>query len=360
MTFTYNDQGIRTSKSYSDSSSTYTITYTLLGSQVIYETNGTYGIYYSYDAYGNIISFYYDDNLSTAGDGSEYFYIRNLQGDVSIILDSTGEVIVHYHYDAYGNILDTTFERLGYEEIFDINPYTYRGYRIDSETGYYYLQSRYYDSVIGRFISIDSLLIASTDAIRNHQFVYSLNNPVMYVDPNGTDAILIVRYDRYGVPILGHALLLIQVGDTWHFTEFIGKFPFPWTAKVTLRDYDPKKLDKALQDTSKYQRIYIKGDFTESYNLAKQYYDNASYPGFNLFNNNCLHYALTLLRVGTFNRQYVQSFITSQYNYESYIIPATYIQKLQETIYKEVLPLINQRIINVMRYHTDGSLYLVR
>ena len=169
---------------------------------------------------------------------------------------------------------------------------------------------------------------------------------------------MIVRYD-VGAPLVGHALLLIQVGDKWHFIEFIGGFKKS-SASVTLRDYNPKNLDKALRDTSKYQRIYIKGDFTESYNLAKQYYDNASYPGYNLFNNNCLHYALTLLRVGTFNRQYVQSFITSQYNYESHIIPATYIQKLQETIYNEVLPLINQRIINVMRYHTDGSLFLVR
>ena len=119
------------------------------------------------------------------GDGSEYFYIRNLQGDVSIILDSTGEVIVQYHYDAYGNILDTTFVGLGYEEIFDINPDTYRGYRMDSETGYYYLQSRYYDSVIGRFINIDGTFGSIGEALESNLFIYGLNNPVINTDHSG-------------------------------------------------------------------------------------------------------------------------------------------------------------------------------
>lgn len=376
MTFTYNDQGIRTSKSYSDSSSSYTITYTLLGSQVIYETNGTYGIYYSYDAYGNIISFYYDDNLSTVGDGSEYFYIRNLQGDVSIILDSSGEVIVHYHYDAYGNILDTTFVRLGYEEIFDINPYTYRGYRMDSETGYYYLQSRYYDSVIGRFISIDSLLIASTDAIRNHQFVYSLNNPVMYVDPNGTDAILIVRYD-VGPPILGHVLLLIQVGDKWYFTEFIGQGLDKSTASVTVRPYDPDNLDEGLVGTFKIS-VYIKGDFTRSLARANVYKSNQSYPGYNLLWNNCLDYVIDLLLVGNPSNLLLTTYLSNKQSMFNPLasplsinVPTLFALDLQRFIVlydylggptrlpHKTLP-YRQRIIHAMLYHTDGSLFLVR
>jgi RHS repeat-associated protein len=182
LSFTYNDQGYRTSKTYVSSIENYTIEYTLLGSQVIYETDGSYGIYFSYDTYGNIISFNYDDDVATVGDGDEYFYLRNLQGDIYAILDSTGQVVIRYVYDAYGNILDETFVATGYQYLFDANPYTYRGYRFDRETGLFYLQSRYFDSFMGRFISVDEPGLV---VLGENIFSYCTNNPITNVDPSG-------------------------------------------------------------------------------------------------------------------------------------------------------------------------------
>lgn len=66
-----------------------------------------YGIFYTYDETGTLVSFNYDSNVATSGDGDEYFYLRNLQGDITSIVDSTGTIVVEYTYDAYGNILDT-------------------------------------------------------------------------------------------------------------------------------------------------------------------------------------------------------------------------------------------------------------
>ena len=70
------------------------------------------------------------------------------------ILDSTGATVVKYVYDAWGNhdVLDYTDFGLG-----ELNPIRYRSYYYDTETGLYYLQSRYYDPEVGRFISMDDI-----------------------------------------------------------------------------------------------------------------------------------------------------------------------------------------------------------
>ncbi|MDX9808269.1 MAG: RHS repeat-associated core domain-containing protein, partial [Acholeplasma sp.] len=140
LTFKYNDQGIRTQKVH-NSGSLITTNYVLDGDKVLVETrsNGI-TIYYTYDVDGSLLSMNYN--------GTEYFYITNLQGDVIELRDMSGYVVVEYKYDAWGNIVYQFGGTLA-----DINPYRYRGYRFDVETGYYYLQSRYYNPQIGRFIS---------------------------------------------------------------------------------------------------------------------------------------------------------------------------------------------------------------
>ncbi|MDY0139028.1 MAG: RHS repeat-associated core domain-containing protein, partial [Candidatus Izemoplasmatales bacterium] len=70
-------------------------------------------------------------------------------------------------------------------DIANINPYTYRGYRLDYETGYYYLQSRYYNPSIGRFVSSDGILGEVGNIKSNNMYAYCANNPIMYVDPRG-------------------------------------------------------------------------------------------------------------------------------------------------------------------------------
>ncbi len=79
-----------------------------------------------------------------------YYYVLNLQGDVVKLVTASGDVVANYEYDAWGNIL------LQSGEMASINPLRYRGYYYDTETGFYYLQSRYYDPVNRRFINADS------------------------------------------------------------------------------------------------------------------------------------------------------------------------------------------------------------
>ncbi|MCV2231780.1 DNRLRE domain-containing protein [Acholeplasma manati] len=172
LTFKYNDQGIRTQKIQSSCGGNITTNYVLDGDKVLVETrsNGI-TIYYTYDVDGSLLSMNYN--------GTEYFYITNLQGDVIELRDMSGNVVVKYKYDAWGNIVYQSPGTLA-----DINPYRYRGYRFDVETGYYYLQSRYYNPQIGRFISADGQV--NEGILGENMYAYTENNPVMNIDPEGT------------------------------------------------------------------------------------------------------------------------------------------------------------------------------
>jgi RHS repeat-associated protein len=191
LTFKYNDQGIRTQKISND---TITTNYILDGDRVLVE-NRSNGItlYFTYDVDGSLLSMNYN--------GNEYFYITNAQGDIIEMVNIYGNSVVKYKYDAWGNIISQTGGNLA-----DINPYRYRGYRYDVETGLYYLQSRYYDPTIGRFISADGL-IGEIGSLQTHNmYAYCVNNPVMMVDPNGNFAWLIFAAIILFTPVGGTAL----------------------------------------------------------------------------------------------------------------------------------------------------------
>ena len=107
--------------------------------------------------------------------GQKYVYRKNLQGDIVAILDECGCTRGTYEYDAWGNLLS----QVG-SEILNINPFRYRGYYYDAETGLYYPNSRYYDPEIGRFISPDRLENLDPGTINGlNLYVYSFANPVM-------------------------------------------------------------------------------------------------------------------------------------------------------------------------------------
>ena len=102
----------------------------------------------------NYIDFLYDESgvpYSFVYNGTQYYYLKNLQGDVTGIVNRNKELLVEYNYDAWGNILSITGSMAS--TIGDINPIRYRSYYYDTDTGFYYLQSRYYDPVIKRFIT---------------------------------------------------------------------------------------------------------------------------------------------------------------------------------------------------------------
>lgn len=111
-----------------------------------------------------------------------YYYVLNLQGDVVKLVTESGAVAASYEYDAWGKILSSSGSKA------EINPLRYRGYYYDTETGFYYLQSRYYDPVTHRFINADApeySEIAADSLDDTNLFAYCSNNPVMRTDENG-------------------------------------------------------------------------------------------------------------------------------------------------------------------------------
>ena len=113
--------------------------------------------------------------------------MKNLQGDVVQIRSIYGTVVVEYTYDAWGNVLSITgmyADTLGVN-----NPIRYRGYYQDFETGFYYLQSRYYDPAVRRFINADGYMSTGQGMLGNNMYAYCLNNPVNNVDSSGEFAL---------------------------------------------------------------------------------------------------------------------------------------------------------------------------
>lgn len=110
--------------------------------------------------------------------------MTNLQGDVTAILSQNGYVMVEYTYDAWGNLLTTTGSLAN--SLGRYNPLRYRGYVYDYETQLYYLQSRYYNPEIGRFINADNRISGvGGDVLGYNMFAYCMNNPVNLSDHAG-------------------------------------------------------------------------------------------------------------------------------------------------------------------------------
>ena len=137
--------------------------------------------------------------MSVNFSGTDYYYVANIQGDIMAILNTSGEPVVQYNYDAWGKLLSTTgtlADTLG-----EVNPLTYRGYVYDHDSGYYYLQSRYYDPEVGRFINADGLVTTGQGLLGNNMFVYCNNNPIILSDAQGTapwPTTVMIREGFYG------------------------------------------------------------------------------------------------------------------------------------------------------------------
>lgn len=120
-----------------------------------------------------------------------YYYRKDAQGNIIALLDNSGNTVVKYRYDAWGNHAVQDADGADITDVNHIgvlNPFRYRGYFYDVETGLYYLQTRYYDPESGRFITIDSTKFLDSFIINGlNLYAYSANNPVMNMDPFGTD-----------------------------------------------------------------------------------------------------------------------------------------------------------------------------
>ena len=181
--YEYNHEGLRIKKLRSD------------GSYILYEiVDGVYVGETRYTAAGAVslwMRYILDEGNNPVGISlwypgdvrwTDYHFVKNLQGDVlKVYKVSDGSLAASYTYDSWGNILSQS------GDLATLNPFRYRSYYYDTETWFYYLQSRYYDPAIGRFINADSYASTGQGLLGNNMFAYCLNNPPRYVDSQGQD-----------------------------------------------------------------------------------------------------------------------------------------------------------------------------
>lgn len=170
-TYTYNEDGIRTSKTVNGVKTTFLLD----GYNVIEQTDGTTTLHFFYDSNGEVIGFRYNEN--------DYFYVKNAMGDIIAITDSNKNIVAEYRYDPWGDILSISGDTV----IGELNPFRYRSYYYDNDIQMYYLQSRYYDAEVGRFINCDDVnYIGITELeLSYNPFAYCENNPSNYMDNSG-------------------------------------------------------------------------------------------------------------------------------------------------------------------------------
>ena len=178
---TYDANGIRTSKTVNGVKHTYV----LEGTNILKETWGDNELVPMYDNEENVCGIIYN--------GEPYCFRKNLQGDIISITNFLGQEVAKYSYDAWG--VCTILVDASDDHIASVNPYRYRGYYFDVETGLYYLQSRYYDPVIGRFVNGDDAECSAIESnpLYANLYCYCCNNPVNETDYNGKVITIILK-----------------------------------------------------------------------------------------------------------------------------------------------------------------------
>ena len=178
ITYKYNKNGIRISKTINNIETKYCIENSL----PIFEKTGNNILYYMYNDIDDLVGFKYNDIL--------YFYLKNINNDIIGIIDSNYNVVAKYTYDSWGLILSITDENdndISNDDnhIANINPFRYKSYYYDKETKLYYLGKRYYNPMWGRFLNADSYISTGIDILGYNMYLYANNNPINMIDSNG-------------------------------------------------------------------------------------------------------------------------------------------------------------------------------
>ena len=198
--------------------------------------------------------------------GVEYYYVRNGQNDIIGLIDGSGTQVVSYTYDSWGKPVVTDAEKNDANDTVKDgitgslantvgvkNPYRYRGYRYDTETGLYYLNSRYYNPEWGRFINADAIAGSTGELLSHNVFAYCKNNPVNMHDPNGTEAIALGIAGLLmtaAAVILGVSLMCITQPKPLEYPSFPGlSLPHLSSSKTKSKSKSKSKTE-AITNTS--------------------------------------------------------------------------------------------------------------
>ena len=299
--FTYDHNGMRIRKIVNG----VTTNYTLNGKNVVHMTQGSHDLHFFYDAQGKPGMVTYND--------VDYFYVYNLQGDVVALIDANGTQVVEYVYDAWGALIAKTGSMVA--TLGTVNPFRYRGYIYDEETGLYYLRSRYYNPVCKRFINADSLAGVCGRISSHNVFSYCCNTPILSSDFSGKDAYWITDTKNVGLGSMsmGHTSLLLEdeKGEWYYFywgpeyKPFMGKANPILEKIVIMRDVNGnislEDLNSVLQENAEQYRyggyydvatLFV-GDYSKSVMKAKEIV--RSEDKYDVLNYNCMQVSARIM-----------------------------------------------------------------
>ena len=177
--YTYNERGLRISKT---SSNGLNIKYLYDGDKLVSQQSSNESLDFLYDESGYLYGFIYNNS-------TRYYYVRDVLHNILGIVNESGSLVVKYAYNAYGVIQSITGSLAS--TIGVINPFRYKGYYYDNESGMYYCKSRYYVPEWCRWLNNDAALYTQTNSYYSNAFVYCNNSPINNVDEDGKIALLL-------------------------------------------------------------------------------------------------------------------------------------------------------------------------
>ena len=255
--FVYNADGLRVQKTVNGVATKYT----LHGKNIVHMTSGTDELHFFYDAQNRPAVVVYN--------GTAYAYVKSLQGDIVAILDENGNAVVSYGYDAWGAPLWCTGELA--ETLGKVQPFRYRGYVFDEETGLYYLRSRYYNPQWGRFANADAL-IGAGKLLSHNLFAYCSNCSVCYTDASGFEEEQ--KYLRY-VRCAPNTDLVLDTGVIVHRGDVIISVSAIFTGNmsiITLANGESGKIkNKYISNLKPYKIEDIYGEPEMGTNVELDY-----------------------------------------------------------------------------------------
>jgi RHS repeat-associated protein len=312
ISYTYNHDGIRTSKTINGITTYY----------VVDENNNVVKQYeLENDVETNVIEFVYDSNntpIYFTYNYATYYYEKNLQGDIVAILDANGNTVVEYTYNIWGELVSITGSLA--DTIGTINPLRYRGYYYDTETNLYYLQSRYYSPDLMRFISQDDPMLSNAqgEPIGSNLYVYCLNNPANMFDPSGFASYMVAIAVNSPVSLnstMAFDLKTMSAGHTFVELYKDGRK----TVARGFGSYSPSTVVVAVS------RVTVKGiikdeklkrrSITIFYTITRKQYQKIydylymkKVPKYNIVSYNCTTFAIGALEVAGIRHRFKKHF----------------------------------------------------